>query len=176
MKLAPALQDFRLDIDFLLDTRWIVDDDAFRAMCNLVIAVTGRLAWTYSPPTDGSLPCDDVQLARIARLDRRKWRRIRPQLEEFFDTKGDRWHLNRPWLAVQGGMRAAIPLDIQRKVLAREGKRCSYCGTPKGPFEFDHIFPVSKGGSNDPSNLTLACQPCNRAKSDMTLAEWMASR
>lgn len=36
-------------------------------------------------------------------------------------------------------------------------------------FEFDHIFPESKGGTSDPENLTIACRPCNRAKKDKVL-------
>lgn len=36
-------------------------------------------------------------------------------------------------------------------------------------FEFDHIYPESKGGTSDPENLTLACRPCNRAKKDKVL-------
>jgi hypothetical protein len=33
-------------------------------------------------------------------------------------------------------------------------------------FHVDHIIPQSLGGTNDLSNLALACQPCNAAKHD----------
>lgn len=39
---------------------------------------------------------------------------------------------------------------------------CAYCGGPAG--QVDHIEPVVGGGRNHWSNLTAACQPCNRAK------------
>lgn len=61
-------------------------------------------------------------------------------------------------------------------VLAREGRRCSYCGDTDGPFEFDHILPRARGGTSEASNLTLACRPCNAAKGSRTLAEWIASK
>ena len=36
-------------------------------------------------------------------------------------------------------------------------------------FEFDHKFPESKGGLSVPSNIVIACRPCNRAKKDKVL-------
>ncbi len=33
-------------------------------------------------------------------------------------------------------------------------------------LEVDHIMPVSRGGSDDISNLQLLCFECNRGKSD----------
>jgi 5-methylcytosine-specific restriction endonuclease McrA len=46
---------------------------------------------------------------------------------------------------------------------------CTYCGTPAtegNPLTIDHIVPLSRGGTNQLSNLTVACARCNRAKSD----------
>mgnify|MGYP001355667372 FL=1 len=60
-----------------------------------------------------------------------------------------------------------------RDVAARQGGVCTYCGTSDGPFDLDHIYPVSRGGSNEPSNLTLACASCNRSKGARTLREWL---
>jgi 5-methylcytosine-specific restriction endonuclease McrA len=33
-------------------------------------------------------------------------------------------------------------------------------------FQFDHLIPVSRGGSDRPRNIVISCGPCNRAKSD----------
>jgi 5-methylcytosine-specific restriction endonuclease McrA len=31
-------------------------------------------------------------------------------------------------------------------------------------FEWDHIIPVSRGGTNEPENIEIACHPCNASK------------
>lgn len=49
--------------------------------------------------------------------------------------------------------------------------RCVYCGAPATCA--DHIFPESRGGSSDPSNLAPACKPCNSSKGARTPAEWL---
>lgn len=45
---------------------------------------------------------------------------------------------------------------------------CAYCRTSltTATLEMDHVIPISKGGTNWPSNLVPACRPCNRRKSD----------
>ena len=37
----------------------------------------------------------------------------------------------------------------------------------------DHIVPVSRGGSNGPENIVLACWECNMAKKDQSLEEFL---
>jgi 5-methylcytosine-specific restriction endonuclease McrA len=52
----------------------------------------------------------------------------------------------------------------------RDGYRCSYCGCEKN-LTIDHIIPSSRGGSNDWSNLTSCCGPCNTKKANRTPEE-----
>lgn len=42
---------------------------------------------------------------------------------------------------------------------------CELCGSTDD-LTRDHIIPISKGGTNDPSNLRILCRPCNSAKHD----------
>jgi len=42
---------------------------------------------------------------------------------------------------------------------------CAACGTTDN-LELDHMYPVSKGGTSDPSNLWTLCRRCNAFKSD----------
>ncbi len=52
--------------------------------------------------------------------------------------------------------------------------RCGYCLSPQhlvmARLEIEHIIPLAKQGSNDESNLWLACPLCNRHKGDKTTA------
>lgn len=58
-----------------------------------------------------------------------------------------------------------------------QGGKCAYCGTSiKNGYHVDHIVPLSRGGSNWPENLCLACPPCNLAKNDKTPEEWLAQK
>ncbi|MBW1796114.1 MAG: HNH endonuclease [Deltaproteobacteria bacterium] len=60
--------------------------------------------------------------------------------------------------------REAIPEEIRFAVWRRDGGKCVKCGSKKN-LEFDHIIPVSKGGSNTERNIQILCEKCNREKS-----------
>jgi HNH endonuclease len=54
-------------------------------------------------------------------------------------------------------------------VRQRAGNRCEYCRlhqrhTPVFTFHIEHIRAKQHGGTDDPLNLALACNRCNRAK------------
>jgi hypothetical protein len=59
--------------------------------------------------------------------------------------------------------RQSIPERVRHEVWRRDGARCVDCGA-RELLEFDHIIPVSKGGSNTARNLELRCERCNRLK------------
>ena len=50
----------------------------------------------------------------------------------------------------------------------RANHRCEYCRAPEivfnFPFEVEHIIPLYRGGTNDQTNLALACRACNLRK------------
>jgi|GEM_PF-1651876 hypothetical protein len=56
-----------------------------------------------------------------------------------------------------------IPKSVKHEVWNRDGGRCVECGS-KERLEYDHIIPVSKGGSNTARNVQLLCEQCNRLK------------
>ena len=61
------------------------------------------------------------------------------------------------------GARQPIPDDVKTLVWQRDGGRCIKCGSQDN-LEFDHVIPLSKGGSNTARNLQLLCEKCNRSK------------
>jgi len=59
--------------------------------------------------------------------------------------------------------RQPIPDDVKMFVWQRDGGRCVKCGSQEN-LEYDHIIPISKGGSNTARNIQLLCEKCNRTK------------
>jgi len=59
--------------------------------------------------------------------------------------------------------RQSIPDEVKMLVWQRDGGRCVKCGS-REDLEFDHIIPLSKGGSNTARNIQLLCAKCNRSK------------
>ncbi len=53
--------------------------------------------------------------------------------------------------------------EVKREVWRRDQGRCVQCGSQE-KLEYDHIIPVSKGGSNTERNVQLLCEKCNREK------------
>ena len=62
--------------------------------------------------------------------------------------------------------------EVREYLLEKWNRKCVYCGKKDVPLEVEHINPKSRGGSNRISNLTLACEPCNKKKGKQTAAEF----
>lgn len=61
--------------------------------------------------------------------------------------------------------------DIDNLFVKQSGK-CFYCGDILNTYQVDHVIPVSRGGSNSPDNLVLACEFCNKSKGNRLPEEW----
>jgi hypothetical protein len=59
--------------------------------------------------------------------------------------------------------RQPIPERVRHEVWRRDQGRCVDCGS-RERLEYDHIIPVSRGGSNTARNIELRCEACNRRK------------
>lgn len=66
--------------------------------------------------------------------------------------------------------RTDISAAVDRRVREAAQHRCGYCLSPQhlvmARLEIEHIVPLAKGGTDDESNLWLACPLCNGHKSD----------
>ena len=61
--------------------------------------------------------------------------------------------------------RKIITENVRIAVWKRDGGSCVNCSS-REKLEYDHIIPVSKGGSNTVRNIELLCETCNRKKRD----------
>lgn len=56
-----------------------------------------------------------------------------------------------------------LPKKLRLMILERDNYTCQHCGSRDHPC-IDHILPVVRGGSDDPSNLQVLCRSCNSRK------------
>lgn len=61
-----------------------------------------------------------------------------------------------------------IPTFVKMRVARRDENTCQICSKhlKDNEIEFDHIIPVSKGGSSEEQNVQVTCYKCNRDKRD----------
>jgi hypothetical protein len=64
--------------------------------------------------------------------------------------------------------RKGVSLSVRYDVLRRDNFQCVLCAASgkDARIQIDHILPVSKGGTNDISNLRVLCFKCNHGKKD----------
>lgn len=67
--------------------------------------------------------------------------------------------------------RITIPSWAKKAIISRDRGNCADCGKNltqelEDNYHIDHILPLSKGGTNDVSNLQILCEPCNLTKSN----------
>ncbi len=72
-------------------------------------------------------------------------------------------------LAKNGGV---YTINDVKALRLRQNGICAGCRERKQRLEIDHILAVTRGGSNDPSNLQLLCRRCNASKGTRDMTEW----
>jgi 5-methylcytosine-specific restriction endonuclease McrA len=53
---------------------------------------------------------------------------------------------------------------VRKEVLERDYYTCHYCGQEANTV--DHVIPISKGGTDEATNMVAACIKCNSGKRD----------
>ena len=173
-ELRPDMRDITLRAE-LFQTAAYLGDESYRALITLYMRAAGKMVWTFEAPTDGVLHgMDSPNAHRFIPTSARRWKNIRPDIEEYFIIKGGSWAVRYPdWIVIgERSGRSPLSASLRRSILERDSYRCLYCGGTAAPFDIDHIVPVAAGGSDDPENLATACAPCNRSKGAKSLAEW----
>jgi 5-methylcytosine-specific restriction endonuclease McrA len=70
--------------------------------------------------------------------------------------------------APMGKIRNSKKRVVKKRLYRDQNGLCYYCRELFPPIEmtFDHVVPRSRGGTNQNTNLVLACAPCNSVKAD----------
>ena len=66
--------------------------------------------------------------------------------------------------------------EVREYLLEKFNRACVYCNSKEGPFNLDHFYPKSKGGSDRVSNLVLSCLKCNQKKDNQLPADFLSER
>jgi 5-methylcytosine-specific restriction endonuclease McrA len=66
--------------------------------------------------------------------------------------------------------------EVRQYLLEKWSRKCAYCGIENVPLQVEHIHPKSKGGSNQISNLCLACEKCNLKKGTQYIEKFLAKK
>ena len=64
--------------------------------------------------------------------------------------------------------------QMRQAILKRDDYTCAYCGQPGN--QIDHIIPISKGGEDHESNMTVACSTCNASKKNQDAQKFQEKR
>lgn len=97
---------------------------------------------------------DEVKLLILEDFDkeRRYFEKLKAKFNQSINEKPS---LERP----------RIPESVRVEVWRRDSGKCARCGS-RERLEYDHIVPISRGGSNTARNIELLCEKCNRSKSN----------
>jgi len=59
-----------------------------------------------------------------------------------------------------------VAFSVKMRVARRDNFTCQHCGVhlTDEQMEFDHVIPLSRGGSSEEHNIRLTCFDCNRDK------------
>ncbi len=128
------------------------------------------LLWLLAARTDNKIPYDTSWVANSIRVSKDEF-----SLEIFLETG---------WLVPHGEQATGtkrewasryIPRKVKDAVWERDAGVCQDCGGNEY-IEYDHVIPVSRGGTSAQENLQLLCRKCNRKKRSEVPAEQDATQ
>jgi len=123
-----------------------------RAVLNYWISGWAFNGFVYE--INGLYSSEEIRLLLLENFDkeRQKFERLKAKFDEIPASEAT---YERP----------RIPEKVRIEVWRRDGGKCARCGS-RERLEYDHIVPISRGGSNTARNIELLCESCNRTKSN----------
>lgn len=133
----------------------------------------GHLTHRYVSANGGCAKCIDIRS--------KNWRRgkfdpaVYPRVLKWRSKNKDRWRTQqRNYKARKRGAVGSYSHDDIISLLAVQQNKCAgpHCRIRLRSYHVDHRKPLTKDGSNRPSNLQLLCEKCNTSKGNKTMLEW----
>ena len=66
--------------------------------------------------------------------------------------------------------------EVREYLLEKWNRTCAYCGGKNVPLQMEHIVAKANSGTNNITNLTLACKKCNTAKGILPIEVFLAKK
>jgi len=129
----------------------IADEETKEKFSNRCKIVLGNFNSKYDLPMYSDVP--ELVMQEIEYLIFVLSDIVEPGWPEFEQQEGQEQKPNR-----------YISREVKLQIWRRDQGKCCDCGS-KEKLEYDHIIPVSRGGSNTERNIQLLCERCNRSKS-----------
>jgi len=184
---AAAVEAYRLQQEQLQQEQAAKRRDAaFRAKETKLSKIESLQAWR---------PKFVLFVLRLAEPIFEEWRVDRALLDQWAEERADVYIKQKPYIleiirAVHADAQKAAegfanqaqksPREIAREraksVTSSLGRNseCPYCGSQlDARAHLDHIVSVQRGGPSVPWNMVYACVPCNHAKRDLSLMEFV---
>jgi 5-methylcytosine-specific restriction endonuclease McrA len=136
---------------------------------------TGLFVTLAALSAHGPLPNNAKALGKLAGVQARVILKAWPDIGRYWCVTPDGLVLH-PDSPVTASLISTARVSLRHylaRLVAFWGRACVYCGDrPVERLAIEHIVPRARGGSDDLTNLTLACQPCNSRKGVKTAAEF----
>lgn len=71
-----------------------------------------------------------------------------------------------------------IRWGTRKLIIKRDGFVCRYCGEiiTRATHTIDHIIPASEGGTENPKNLVMCCETCNKHAKNLVFKSFEAKQ
>lgn len=117
------------------------------------------------------------------KIDRQRYRASHPERKAaetkrwFAKNRDKKRQYRRNRKALEKGAVGSHTNEDISEILKLQKDRCAYCQKKiNDTYHVDHIIALSRGGSNDRTNLQLTCGPCNQRKKDQDPLDFARSR
>lgn len=115
----------------------------------------------------------DLRLQQMREWDKKNRASINARVRSYRKADPERFkaHFHKARAKRRAAPGSHTGADIRRQRAAQKN-RCWWCHCKLTEYHVDHLIPLSRGGSNAPGNIVIACPHCNQSRNNKLPHEW----